>query len=88
MHENFDLLKTYPIVDFLGGKAQKISKKVYHLKKVDGKWELILKEGAKVIKKFDTKEEAMAYSEKLAENQNGTLLVHASKGKNKGRFMK
>ena len=30
----------------------------------------------------------MAYSEKLAENQNGTLLVHASKGKNKGRFMK
>ena len=30
-HENFDLLKTYPIVDFMGGKAQKISKKVYHL---------------------------------------------------------
>ena len=69
-------------------EAKKQGKKVYHLKTVDGKWELILKEGAKVIKKFDTKEEAMAYSEKLAENQNGTLLVHASKGKNKGRFMK
>ena len=69
-------------------EAKKQAKKVYHLKKVDGKWELILKEGAKVIKKFDTKEEAMAYSEKRAENQNGTLLVHASKGKNKGRFMK
>ena len=69
-------------------EAKKQGKKVYHLKNVDGKWELILKEVAKVIKKFDTKEEAMAYSEKLAENQNGTLLVHASKGKNKGRFMK
>ena len=69
-------------------EAKKQGKKVYHLKKAEGKWELILKEGAKVIKKFDTKEEAMAYSEKLAENQNGTLLVHASKGKNKGRFMK
>ena len=30
----------------------------------------------------------MAYSEALAERQGGTLLVHASKGKNKGKFMK
>ena len=46
-------------------EAKKQGKKVYHLKKVDGKWELILKEGAKVIKKFDTKEECQQY-----ENEN------------------
>ena len=67
-------------------KTQK--KKVYHLKKVDDKWEVILKEGAKVIKKFDTKEEALSYCNVLIKNQDGTLLVHASKGKNKGKFMK
>ena len=65
-----------------------LKKKVYHLKKVDGEWQVILREGEKVIKKFKTKEEAMAYSEALAERQGGTLLVHASKGKNKGRFIK
>lgn len=69
-------------------KATPKKKKVYHLKKVDGKWEVILKEGEKVIKKFDTKEEAMAYCEVLVKNQDGTLLVHASKGKSKGRFIK
>ena len=63
-------------------------KKVYHLKKVDGRWELILKEGMKVIKTFPTKQEALVYSKKLVESQNGTLLVHASKGKNKGKFIK
>ena len=65
-----------------------LRKKVYHLKKVDGEWQVILREVEKVIKKFKTKEEAMAYSEALAERQGGTLLVHASKGKNKGKFMK
>lgn len=30
-HENFDRLYEYPIVDFHGGKAQQISKSVYHL---------------------------------------------------------
>ena len=65
-------------------------KKVYHLKKSpeDGRWEVILKEGAKVIKTFVTKEEAMEYCSTLVKNQDGTLLVHASKGKNKGRFIK
>lgn len=63
-------------------------KKVYHLKKVDNKWEIILKEGKKVIKTFDTKEEALKYGKALAKSQDGTLLVHASKGKNKGKFQK
>ena len=63
-------------------------KKVYHVKKVDGKWEIILKDGLKVIKTFDTKAEALEYANNLAKSQNGTVLVHASKGKNKGRFIK
>jgi len=30
-HENFDSLYTFPIVDFCGGKAHKISDSIYHL---------------------------------------------------------
>ena len=63
-------------------------KKVYHVKKVDGKWEIILKDGLKVIKTFSTKKEAVEFANNLAKSQNGTVLVHASKGKNKGKFIK
>ena len=63
-------------------------KKVYHVKKADGKWQIILKDGLKVIKTFDTKVEAVSYANKLAKSQDGTVLIHASKGKNKGRFIK
>lgn len=68
-------------------ESKKAKKKVYFVKKKDGRWQVILKEGAKVIKYFDTKAEAVAYADQLAENQDGTVLVHASKGKNKGKFM-
>ena len=63
-------------------------KKVYHVKKVGDKWEIRLKDGLKAIKTFDTKVEAMNYANSLAKSQNGTILVHASKGKNKGKFIK
>ena len=63
-------------------------KKVYHVKKVDGKWEIILKDGLKVIKTFSTKKEAIEFANNLAKSQDGTVLVHASKGKNKGKFIK
>ena len=41
-HENFDMLKEYPETDFFGGKAHKISDKIYHLMRgqifeIDGK---------------------------------------------------
>lgn len=41
-HENFDLLNTYDVVDFCGGKAHKIADKIYHLMRgevfiIDGK---------------------------------------------------
>ena len=69
---------------------KKDEKAVYHLKKreEDGLWEVLRRGGSKAIKLFDTKAEAEAYCKKMAENQGGTLLVHASKGKNKGKFMK
>ena len=38
--------------------------------------------------RLPTKEEALAYSKGLAERQNGTLRVHASKGKSKGKIQK
>ena len=41
-HENYDLLEESPEIDFLGGKAHKISNKIYHLMRgqiynIDGK---------------------------------------------------
>lgn len=30
-HENFDLLNSYPVIDFCGGKAHQISDSIYHL---------------------------------------------------------
>ena len=61
-------------------------KKVYFVKKVEGRWQVILREGSKVIKYFDTKVEAEEFARTTAKNQNGTFLVHAAKGKNKGKF--
>lgn len=41
-HENFDMLDTYPIVDYKGGKARKIAENIYYLMRgqiyeIDGK---------------------------------------------------
>lgn len=65
-------------------------KKVYHVNKraEDSKWTIKFAGGDKVIKLFNTKEEAMAYAKQLADNQGGTVLVHASKGANKGKIQK
>ena len=58
------------------------------VKRADGKWEVKFAGGAKTIKLFDTQKEALAYSKELAKNQDGALLVHNSKGANKGRIKK
>lgn len=65
-------------------------KKVYHVNKraEDSKWTIKFAGGEKVIKLCNTKEEAVAYANKLAENQGGVVLVHASKGANKGKIQK
>ena len=63
--------------------------RTYHLvKREDGKWEVKFAGGQKAIKLFDTQIEALEYSKKMAENQGGKVLVHNSKGANKGRIQK
>ncbi len=64
--------------------------KTYHIKKrtSDNKWEVKYAGGEKAIKLFDTKKEALEYTQKMALNQERAIVVHASKGKNKGKFRK
>ena len=66
----------------------KEGKRVYHLskRKEDGKWVVKFAGGEKVIKTFDTQKEGLEYCNKMAENQDGTVLVHASKGAQKGKI--
>ena len=61
--------------------------KVYHVSKrdSDSKWQVFIRGSDKVIKLFNTKKEAEEYCEKMAKNQGATLLVHNSKGANKGK---
>lgn len=69
--------------------AKKEPVRVYHVaKREDGKWQIKFAGGEKAIKLFNTKAEADAAAKEMAANQNGTVLVHASKGKNKGKIQK
>ena len=63
-------------------------KKMYHVSKraSDNKWTVKYAGGEKVIKLFDTKVEALEYANKLAENHEGGVQFHASKGKYKGKI--
>ena len=70
-------------------KKEEVNFRTYHLvKRDDGKWEVKYAGGQKAIKLFDTQKEALEYSKKMAENQDGKVLVHNSKGANKGRIKK
>jgi len=63
--------------------------RVYHVaKREDGKWTVKFAGGDKVIKLFDTQAEAVAYAKEMAKNQDGKVLVHNSKGANKGKIKK
>ena len=67
--------------------AKKEATRTYHVvKRSDGKWEVKLAGGQKAIKLFDTQKEALEYSKVMAKNQGGSMLVHNSKGANKGRI--
>lgn len=69
-------------------EPKKEQTRVYHVAKraEDGKWAVKFAGGEKIIKLFDTKAEAEEYTKKMAENQGGVMLTHASKGKSKGRI--
>ena len=68
-------------------KSSDDAKRVYHVsKREDGKWQVKFAGGEKAIKLFKTQKEALDYSKEMTKNQKGALLVHNSKGKNKGRI--
>ena len=70
-------------------EPKKEATRTYHLvKRSDGKWEVKFAGGQKAIKLFDTQKEALEYSKVMAKNQGGSMLVHNSKGANKGRIKK
>lgn len=60
----------------------------YHVVKrpEDGKWEVKFAGGNKALKLFKTQKEAIEYANEKADNQDGTVLVHNSKGANKGKI--
>ncbi len=66
-----------------------VTHRTYHVvKRADGKWEVKYAGGQKAIKLFNTQIEAIEYTKKMAENQDGAMLVHNSKGANKGKIKK
>jgi len=70
-------------------KAEPKEGKTYHLsKRTDGKWQVKYAGGQVAIKLFNTKEEALEYTKNMAKNQGRAILVHASKGPNKGKLRK
>lgn len=71
-------------------EKKEVNFRTYHVnkRKEDGKWTVKYAGGEKVIKLFDTQKEALEYTKKMAENQGGTVLVHASKGAQKGKIKK
>lgn len=70
-------------------EVKPVTGRTYHVsKREDGKWAVKFAGGVKAIKLFDTQKEAIAYTKVMAENQDGAMLVHNSKGANKGRIKK
>ena len=71
-------------------KKETVDYRNYHInkRKEDGKWTVKFAGGEKVIKLFDTQKEALEYTKKMAANQGGSVLVHASKGAQKGKIKK
>ena len=68
-------------------EPKEVNYRNYHVvKRADGKWEVKYAGGQKAIKLFDTQKEAIEYTKVMAENQGGKMLVHNSKGANKGRI--
>ncbi|MBE6136328.1 MAG: DUF2188 domain-containing protein [Erysipelotrichaceae bacterium] len=63
--------------------------RVYHVaKREDGMWAVKFAGGEKAIKLFKTQAEAVAYTKEMAKNQDGKMLIHNSKGANKGKIKK
>ena len=70
-------------------KKEEVNYRTYHVvKRADGKWEVKFAGGQKAIKLFNTQKEAVEHTKEMAKNQDGSMLVHNSKGANKGKIKK
>ena len=49
-------------------------------RKEDGKWQVKYARGSKALKLFDTQAEAVAYAQKIADNCDGSVVVHKVTG--------
>jgi Na+-transporting methylmalonyl-CoA/oxaloacetate decarboxylase gamma subunit len=61
---------------------KKNANKTYHIskRKEDGKWQIKAEGGAKAIKLFDTQADAIEYAKKVADNQEGRIVIHKEDG--------
>ena len=61
---------------------EKLSARNYHVTKrrEDGKWQVKYARGSKALKLFDTQAEAVAYAQKIADNCDGSVVVHKVTG--------
>lgn len=75
-----EVKKTEPSKETAGKKEVA---KNYHItqRKEDGKWQVKSAGSEKVIKLFDTQAEAIAYTNKMAKNQDGNITIHKKDGK-------
>ena len=81
--------KVAPKKDVKKPVKEEVNYRNYHVvKRPDGKWEVKFAGGQKAIKLFATQKEAIEYTKQMAENQGGAMLVHNSKGANKGKIKK
>lgn len=70
-------------------KKDEVTNRIYHLsKRSDGQWQVKFAGGDKVIKLFPNQKEALEYTKKMAKNQDGSVIIHNSRGANKGRVQK
>lgn len=71
-------------------EEKSVKEQPYHVskRKEDKQWQVYRAGSDKVIKLFDTKEEAVEYCKVMGANQKVKVLVHASKGEKKGKIVK
>lgn len=63
-------------------EKSKVIPKAYHItkRKEDGRWQVKLSRGARAIKLFATQAEAIEYAKRLADNQEGRIVIHKEDG--------
>lgn len=63
-------------------EAKKAPAKKYHIaqRKEDDKWQVKAEGAEKALKLFNTQQEAIDYAKKVADNQEGYIIIHKKDG--------